>query len=147
MSAFHTTPASNAQADPSTIDYAFLPSFESLNPRASTDPFAHVRVPLLPDNSVASHRSPLHAPEVPDAPLVQPQIVIMAADPTRVSAVSMLSEVEGMSPEGVELSFAHDNWGRRPTEEQQYAGGMLKTLWDGLVDDVFGEQQKMKPAM
>lgn len=146
MSSFHTTPASNAQADTSTIDFAFLPSFESLNPRSNVDPFAQVRVPLLPDNSVADHR-PLHPPEALDAPLAQPQIIIMAADPTRVSAVSMLSEVEGMSPDGVELSFAHDNWGRRPAEEQQYAGGMLKTLWDDLVDDVFGEKQKMKPAL
>lgn len=145
MSSFHTTPASSAQADMSTIDYAFLPSFESLYPSAGSDPFRQVRVPLLPDNSVAD--SPLHAPEAVDAPLVQPQIVIMAADPTRVSAVSMLSEVEGMSPDGVELSFAHDNWGRRPAEEQQYAGGMLRTLWDGLVDDVLGDKQKMKPAI
>lgn len=126
MSSFHTTPASKAQVDTSTIDYAFLPSFESLYPPSASDPFRQVRVPLLPDNSVAN--SPLHAPEAVDAPLMEPQIVIMAADPTRVSAVSMLSEVEGMSPDGVELSFAHNNWSRRSSEDHQYAGGMLRML-------------------
>lgn len=144
MQSFHTTPASShvhVQAGPSTIDHAFLPSFESLYPSASAvDPFAHVRVPLLPDLTNQSSASaglvqgrPLHPPETPDAPLAPPQIIIMAADPTRVNAVSMLSEVEGMSPDGVELSFAHDNWGRRPAtaeeeHQRQYAGGMLRAL-------------------
>lgn len=71
----------------------------------------------------------------------------MAADPSRVHAVSALSEVEGMGPDGVELSFAHEYPVRGTSEGQQYAGGMLTNMWKGLVDDVFGAADKAKPAL
>lgn len=64
----------------------------------------------------------------------------MAADPAAVNVVSALSEVEGMGPDGIELRFGFGRGGAAGEEEagEEFAGGMLKGLWNGLVDDVLG---------
>ncbi|ROW00783.1 hypothetical protein VMCG_06520 [Cytospora schulzeri] len=167
-------------ASPYFMDNAVLPSlntpyspplseslFPSFSAAAAEDLI--IRVPLLPDN-FAPARSPTvgHVPEVPDAPLAAPEIVVMAADPAAVNAVSPLTEVEGMGPDGVELMFAHDRAaaaaaaaagagaGRSARREGsggegEFAGGMLRGLWSGIVDDVLSgggaQQGKVKPAM
>lgn len=161
MQGFHTTQqARPLQAPPHhPIDLAVLPGPDLLFAAAASSSSAGepiIRVPLLPDN-FAPARSPTvgHVPEVPDAPLAAPEIVVMAADPAAVNAVSPLSEVEGMGPDGVELMFVHDysgaaagrQGGRRAEGEGQVAGGMLKGLWDGIVDDVLGAGAKVKPAV
>ncbi|KAI3390727.1 hypothetical protein diail_8775, partial [Diaporthe ilicicola] len=139
-----------AQADVSTIDFAVLPSREQLFPTVPEgDAFSRVRVPLLPDN-FAPDRSAF-APEATDAPLRAPEIVVMAADPSSVNAVSALTEVEAFSPDGVELSFAHgyggDGGRGDAAQEETYAGGMLKDLWAGLKDDILGPAGQAKPAL
>lgn len=143
MQAFHTTHQTRAQSDIPTIDCAFLPKlFEEAATLSSS-----IRIPLLPDNFHPDRAPTLFAPEVADEPLRQPEIV--AADPLNVNAVSALTEVEGMSPDGVELKFAHDFGdvaGERAAAGEGYAGGMLTGLWKGLVDDVMGSG-KMKPAL
>lgn len=156
MQAFHTSPTSPAQTDTSTIDYAFLPDLHQPGP-ARAPLGASIRLPLLPDNFAPQRTPTLFAPELSDEPLREPEIVVVAADPASVSAVSALTEVEGMSPDGVELSFAHDfvgsGSGRDGSggQDEGYAGGMLTDLWKGLVDDVMGGGggggQKIKPAM
>lgn len=167
MQGFHTTQqARPLQAPPHhPIDLAVLPGADLLFAAAASSPSSSaaaagepiIRVPLLPDN-FAPARSPTvgHVPEVPDAPLAAPEIVVMAADPAAVNAVSPLSEVEGMGPDGVELMFVHDysagagrQGGRRAEGEGgQVAGGMLRGLWDGIVDDVLGGAgAKVKPAV
>lgn len=145
---FHATPTSTAQLDTSSLDYTRMPSQELLFPQVNDDPFSRVRVPLLPDN-FSPDRSSIegHSPEVPDAPLAMPQIAIVAANPENVSFVSALTEIEGMNSEGIELRFAHDGWGEAPSGEEGPAGGMLTDLWKGLVDDVFGAEAKVKPAL
>lgn len=159
MQGFHTTQQARPLQTPPhhPIDLAVLPGPDLLfaaAPSSSGEPI--IRVPLLPDN-FAPARSPTvgHAPEVPDAPLAAPEIVVMAADPATVNAVSPLSEVEGMGPDGVELMFVHDysagagrQGGRRVEGEGQVAGGMLRGLWNGIVDDVLGgARAKVKPAV
>lgn len=65
----------------------------------------------------------------------------MAADPSVVNVVSALSEVEGMGPDGIELRFGFGRGGGGAGQEEvgeEFAGGMLKGLWNGLVDDVLG---------
>ncbi|KAL1864875.1 hypothetical protein Daus18300_007442 [Diaporthe australafricana] len=152
MQGFHTTPAPRyAQADVSTIDFAVLPSREALWPSAPEGAaFSRVRVPLLPDNFAPNRAA--FAPEAADAPLRAPEIVVMAADPSSVNAVSALTEVEAFSPDGVELSFAHafgggGSGGRGAAQEESYAGGMLKDLWAGLKEDVLGPASQAKPAL
>lgn len=144
MQPFHSTPSTPARSDPSTIDYAFLPDLTS----GPADAFVVNRVPLLPD-LYATSSSTLFTPEAADEPPQRSQIVVMAADPASVSAVSALTEVEGMSPDGVELSFAHDRGTGSSGGDGDggYAGGMLTGLWKGLVDDVFQGGAKGKPAM
>lgn len=127
MQPFTSSAARPAQSDPSSIDFAVMPSRESLE-AAEIDPFSRLRVPLLPDNYLARN-----APEVADAPLPMPEISVIAAHPENVATISALTEVEGMGVDGVELRFAHDE----PAPERE--PGMLTDLWKGLVEDVFGE--------
>ncbi|KAF3760585.1 hypothetical protein M406DRAFT_358239 [Cryphonectria parasitica EP155] len=143
MQSFHSTPTATARSDISTIDFAFLPSLADSSP--SADSFAQVRVPLLPDNFAPERPPAIFAPELQgDVPLPRSEIIVMAADPASVSAVSALTEVEGMGPDGVELRFDFES--RAPAEaEGEYAGGMLTDLWKGLVEDVLGGQ-KSRPA-
>ncbi|KAI0164213.1 hypothetical protein GGR52DRAFT_110731 [Hypoxylon sp. FL1284] len=90
----------SAAADAATLDCIVFPGSASLD-GASSDPFAHLRVPLLPDN-VTMH----HVPETADVPVAHPQISVVAANPDLVSP-SALTEVEGMGVDGVELQFVH----------------------------------------
>jgi hypothetical protein len=147
MQGFHTTQAPRyAQADVSTIDFMRLPTREQLFGSPSGQDASSVRVPLLPDNFAPNRSS--FAPEVADAPLRAPEIVVMAADPSSVNAVSALTEVEAFSPDGVELSFAHGFGGRdAPKQEETYAGGMLKDLWAGLKEDILSPSGQAKPAL
>jgi len=130
-STFHTTVRASARLDTSTIDYAVLPPPESLYEAPSTDPFVHMRVPLTPDDFAVAG----HGPDAPDAPLAAPEIVVLAAHPENVVPAA-LTEVEGMGIDGVELNFAHDEG---PEEKEP---GMLTDLWKGLMEDVFGEDEK-----
>lgn len=142
MQSFHTTQKPFARADTSTIDFAFLPALDHPG-FADNLNTAALRMPLLPDN-VETERAPtLFAPEAIDEPLKAPEIVVMAADPAAVNVVSALSEVEGMGPDGIELrfGFGRGGGGAAAGEEEageEFAGGMLKGLWNGLVDDVLG---------
>ncbi|PSR83500.1 hypothetical protein BD289DRAFT_483296 [Coniella lustricola] len=147
MQAFHSTQSPSARAAVPTIDCALLPSMTTILD-ADSDAFAQVRVPLLPDN-FAPVRSPANfAPEAVDAPLPKSEIVVMAADPTSVNAVSALTEVEGMTADGVELRFnvqdARYGSGSGNESDGEYAGGMLTDLWKGLVDDVLGSSSNNK---
>jgi len=137
---FQTSAPSRAQLDTSTIDFAAMPSSASLYPEPSDDPFARLRVPLLPDNFMPDRtKMEGHAPEAQDAPLAAPEINVLAAHPESV-VPSALTEVEGMGIDGVELNFVHDVHAPAPEREP----GMLTDVWKGLLDDVFGE--KKQPA-
>lgn len=154
MQAFHSTQSPSAGAAVLTIDCAFLPSLNAAAAAADVaDEFAQVRVPLLPDNFSPARPLPNFAPEAVDAPLPLGEIVVMAADPTSVNAVSALTEVEGMGADGVELRFdyggsSNSGSGSGSSTSGEYAGGMLKDLWKGLVDDVLGgsSNNKGRPA-
>jgi hypothetical protein len=101
----------------------------------SSDPFAHIRVPLLPDN-FAPDRSQLegHLPEETDGPIPAPEISVTALHPENVVPAA-LTEVESINPDGVELSFMHDEEENQPTGAE---GGMIRDIWHGLMDDLFG---------
>jgi hypothetical protein len=124
-----SAPAQQQQADKSTMDHTMLPTSSTLEPSPS-DPYLAMRMPLLPDNFLTSH-----PPEslAADSALPMPEISIVAAHPETVVAAP-LSEIEGMTMDGVELKFAHEGPGQTEREQQ----GMLTNLWNGLVEDVFG---------
>ncbi|KAK8073680.1 hypothetical protein PG994_004579 [Apiospora phragmitis] len=135
--------ASYSQAAASTqgnVDATFLPSFDFMEASAAN---SSLRVPLLPDNYSATH-----APEAADAPLAMPEISIVAAHPETVSP-SALTEVEGMTMDGIELKFAHENSASSSAESSysEQGEGMIKGIWNGLLDDVFGESSKQKSKL
>ncbi|KAH7025915.1 uncharacterized protein B0I36DRAFT_365559 [Microdochium trichocladiopsis] len=116
------------------LDQVVLPGAVAFDAAGTHDPYASIRVPLLPDNHFGSH-----APEVADGPLPTPEISIVAANPELVQAAA-LTEVEGMNIDGVELKFVHDPEPRSTSD--QSGGSMLQDIWKGLVDDVFPETSK-----
>ena len=130
MQGFRTSAPGAARADRSHIDFMVFPG---LPDGASADPYANIRVPLLPDNHTPAVA---RAPEQPDAPLAKAEILVVAANPDHVLP-SALTEVEGIGVDGVELKFAHE-LGAQPEREP----GMLTDLWKGLIDDVFGAKPK-----
>ncbi|KAI1270298.1 hypothetical protein F5Y18DRAFT_9646 [Xylariaceae sp. FL1019] len=132
MQTFSSSAAPNAEVK--TIDTVVFSNSASLD-AASADPYAQLRVPLLPDSFMIQHK-----PETADAPLATPEITIVAADPDIV-APAALTEVEGMGLDGVELKFIHE---AEPSEPEQ---GMLTNMWRGLVEDVLGGQRKSKLAL
>lgn len=132
MQTFTTSSRPHARADASTIDFAIMPSLEPASQAAEPA----IRVPLLPDSYTVAHQQA----ETPDAPLPAPEISVVAADPDSVLAVSPLTEVEGMGADGVELGFVHGlESGGKATEKEP---GMIRDLWKGLMEDVFGEDKK-----
>jgi len=133
MQGFRTSAPKPLRADTSTIDFAVLPDLHE----PAGDPFAYIRVPLLPDND--SPPEWVRLPEAEDKPLARAEISVVAANPDLVLPAA-LTEVEGMGIDGVELSFAHEL--HRGAEEGEQ--GMLRDIWKGLMDDVFGEK---KPAV
>jgi hypothetical protein len=95
------------------------------------DPYAHIRVPLLPDNT--SPPAGFRLPEAADAPLPLPEIVVVAPDPAQ-ELPSALTEIEGMGVDGVELKFAHE-LGREgeAAESFEMGRGMIRDLWKGMM--------------
>ncbi|KAI1380842.1 hypothetical protein F4677DRAFT_404820 [Hypoxylon crocopeplum] len=126
--------AAHAEVITTTMDNIVFPGSAAFEGSAS-DPFAHLRVPLMPDNFVAHH-----TPDVADGPVAPAQISIVAANPELVSP-SALTEVEGMGMDGVELKFVHEG------EVSEQEPGMLTDLWKGLVDDVLGNRSKTNVAL
>lgn len=114
-----------------TLDTTVLPDLSAQD--AAPDPYAYIRVPLLPDN----HSPPAGArrPEALDAPLPRPEISVVAANPDSVLP-SALTEVEGMGVDGVELKFAFDL--HKEAEPEQ---GMVRDIWKGMMDDLFGKEK------
>jgi len=115
----------------SGLDHIVLPGAVAFDAVGSQDPYASIRVPLLPDNHLGSH-----APEVADGPLPTPEISIVAANPELVQAAA-LTEVEGMTHDGIELKFVHDP--EPHSSSAEYGSGMLQNIWKGLVDNVPGK--------
>ncbi|KAK4104583.1 hypothetical protein N658DRAFT_418381 [Parathielavia hyrcaniae] len=134
----HSAPKPSPATHAATIDRAILPdlTFES----AAYDPYLHIRVPLLPDSTALS--SHYRQAEAADAPLPPPEILVVAADPARVLPAA-LTEVEGMGMDGVELGFVHllgreEGGGEGEGESFEMGRGMIRDLWRGLQEDVFG---------
>ncbi|KAL2255406.1 hypothetical protein VTK26DRAFT_3439 [Humicola hyalothermophila] len=140
MQTFHHSAPKPAAPSFPTIDSAVLPSLHE-EESSDYDPYAHIRVPLLPDNTTPPPIA-FRQPEAADAPLPQAQISIVAANPEQVLP-SPLTEVEGMTVDGVELGFAHLLGLEEDEARDRYdemGSGMIRDLWKGLMDDVFGEK-------
>ena len=146
MQGFRTSAPKPAAPTLPTLDSIIFPDLSAFDgSAAAADPYAHIRVPLLPDND-----SPLpqfRRPEAEDVPLPKPVISVVAARPETVLPAA-LTEVEGMGVDGVELKFAHDLHAAAAARERgpDEGMGMLKDIWKGMVDDVLGEKGQVKTA-
>ncbi|PFH62196.1 hypothetical protein XA68_14737 [Ophiocordyceps unilateralis] len=137
MQTFHSmSPTTIAPVSPANLDATVLPSIHNL--LRSDDSSNGPRVPILPDNySVA------HGPFPVEDPVQLPDVSIVASDPENVLPGAPLSEVEGISLDGVELKFVHENLhGTQPPGDEVAGSGMIRDLWRSMVDDVFGPVRK-----
>jgi hypothetical protein len=141
MQGFRTSAPVQAAHDSSTIDFFFFPE---IPPEAPKNPFSKLRVPLLPDNYTPDRSADsAHAMESLDEAVPRPEILIVASHPEDVAPAAMTEVVgnDAVEQDIDELtkSFKHD-------VEEIKEPGMLKELWSGLVDDLFGPK-KPKAAM
>ncbi|KAK4992439.1 hypothetical protein LTR50_001198 [Elasticomyces elasticus] len=131
---FNTSRALKAVNDSSTIDFAFLPDFDRNS--AETAP---IRVPLLPTNFFPP-RTGVHAREGEET-VMRPQINTVSED----SAVSQLSDIHDNGAMNIDfhavadkVAAAADKFKHVPVAEQ---ATMIKTLWNGFVDDIVGPKK------
>jgi hypothetical protein len=137
MQGFRTSAPSAAAHDTSTIDFFTFPEIPDEPP---INPFAKLRVPLLPDNySPDRSANSAHAAEAFDAPLSKPEIHIVAAHPERV-APAALSEVVGNDGVDMDLSALTNGFSSTPLKTLKEPG-VIKELLNGMVDDIFGAKQ------
>lgn len=128
---------SNVQV--SRLDQWIFPAAPAEPPR---NPFEKLRVPLLPDN-YAPNRAPgsPHALDTPDIMMIkdaeteaEPRII--AAFPEDVAA---MSEVVG--DESVDMKLSDLTKMVKDRFEEVKEPGMLKSLFNDVLDDVFGPKQ------
>ncbi|KAL2135378.1 hypothetical protein VTI74DRAFT_8790 [Chaetomium olivicolor] len=144
MQTFHHSAPKPAPTSYATIDRAVLPNLHLET--SQYDPYARIRVPLLPDNT--SPPAGMRQPEASDGPLPQPEVLVVAGEPNPGQVVGVLTETEGMRADGVELGFAH-MLGREHEKEESFemGRGMIRDLWKGMVEDVLSiGQGKKGPA-
>ncbi|PTB40963.1 uncharacterized protein TrAFT101_006114 [Trichoderma asperellum] len=124
--------ASSTSTPAAHLDAAVLPAFSSFN---SSSSFADAlpRMPLLPDNYGAAHPAP-----DADLPVSIPSSSIVAVNPDNVVPATPLSSLSGVL-DTVELKFVHDQPASPAAQEESQ--GMIRDLWKGMVEDVFGSNQ------
>ena len=134
MQGFTSSAPKQAAHDSSTIDFFFFPEIPAPPPR---NPFAKLRVPLLPDN-YTPNRSPDsgHSLEELDAAVPRPEISIVASHPEDVIPAT-ISEVvgnDGLDVDLTQLTGAFSSVIGKVDKEP----GVLKELWSGMLDDLLG---------
>ena len=135
---FNTSRTLKAVGDTSTIDFAYFPT--DLNPTIEET----FRVPILPTNTSTSYRNtPSNtAHESEDATTVmKPEISTMSADAVFLPMADM-SDGHAMN---VDFHAMADKVAANlkrmsvPVEEQ---AGIMKQLWNDMVDDMLGSGKK-----
>lgn len=139
MQGFRTSAPKQAAHDSSSIDFMFFPEIEAA---PDANPFAKLRVPLLPDNYTPDRSlASAHAVESLDDAVPRPEISIVAADSANVTAAAMTEVVDNAAID-VPLDSLTAGFSSTPVSQLQEEPSALKELWNGLVDDVFGVKHK-----
>ncbi|KAL6829099.1 hypothetical protein J3E69DRAFT_228605 [Trichoderma sp. SZMC 28015] len=134
-----TFSSSASSATPSShLDAAVLPGLGSLS---SSTAFADVlpRMPLLPDNYAAAHPAP-----AADMPVSIASSSIVAVNPDTVLPATPLSSLSGVL-DTIELKFVHEEPAAVAQDDGQ-SQGMIRDLWKGMVEDVFGSNQPIRKS-
>jgi len=134
MQGFRTSAPKQAAHDTSTIDFFFFPEIPEPAP---ANPFAKLRVPLLPDN-YNPDRSPgsSHALESLDEAVPGPEISIIASHPEDVVPAT-ISEVVGNDGLDVDIGQWTASF-KSASDKTVKEPGVLKELWSGFIDDILG---------
>jgi hypothetical protein len=137
MQGFRSSAPKQAAHDSSTIDFFFFPEVPEPPPR---NPFAKLRVPLLPDNYTPD-RSPDsgHSLEALDEAVPRPEISIVASHPEDVVPAT-ISEVVGNDGLDVDITSLTQTFTKASGKENEEPG-LLKELWGSFVDDLFGPKR------
>lgn len=127
---FNTSRSMKAVNDTSTIDFAYLPDFD---PDTAQSPI--LRVPILLNTATSEHTRASMAEQVEEKEEL-PTIVLASADGTHIHAPSAMADVSDNNTidfQGMAARVA-ETLGKS-TEKN---GSMVKEVWGGLMDDVFG---------
>ncbi|EGO60272.1 hypothetical protein NEUTE1DRAFT_75166 [Neurospora tetrasperma FGSC 2508] len=172
MQGFRTSAPTNASINPSFfangIDAVVLPNLAAIESSHASafhpTYFDTIRVPLLPDNKTPPpptvQRMPLFDELKPeqrgemasegDADLMasKPAVAVVANKPGQVLPASLSQEVVDLDnwtgADWVSLGFVRDiaRDEAKAQEEQAGSQGMIRDLWSGMVEDVFGARAK-----
>jgi len=141
---FNTARSLKAVNDNSTIDSAYMPQFEL---RPATEDY-ELRVPLLPDNFYPARKSATHQEAL--EPVMRPEISIVSGDGTHIASPSAMSEVvdnHAMDLDPYDLTAKVQAAASKivgiPVEKLNEPG-LLKELWNGLLDDLLGAKRADK---
>jgi len=160
---FNTTRSLKAVNDSSTIDFAYLPTHE-VDADAAVQT---IRVPLLPQTDFTPMRTggvAMHEVDVPvdilttavspgqeshTSQVMRPEIVTASADSTHISAPSAMHEVHDNSAMDIDFHGMAERTAatvKKMESQVEEQAGVVKQLWNGLLDDVFGSKQKASKA-
>jgi len=143
MQGFRTSAPKQAAHDTSTIDFFTFPEIPEAPP---ANPFSRLRVPLLPDNYTPDRSAnSAHAVETLDTAIPTQEIHIIASHPENVQPAAM-SEVVGNDGIDVDIGQLTAGFSNTPLMDLKEPG-VLKELWSGLVDDVFGAKAAPKASV
>ena len=133
MQTFKTSAPKAAAHDSSTIDFFFFPEPPEDPP---ANPFAQ-RVPLLPDNYNPDRSS--YAMESLDEAVPSPEVHVVASHPEDVHP-SAMSEVVGNDGMDVSIEDLTKTFKDSIVETAEKEVGVIKQVWGGLLDDIFGSK-------
>ena len=107
------------------------------------------RIPLLPTNFALSERN--HRPQEAIEPVIRPQISTVSADSTHIESPSAMREVTDNHAVDVDpytltekVAAAASKLGHVPVSKANEEVGALRELWNGLLDDLFGEKKSAR---
>lgn len=142
---FNTSRSSRAINDTSTVDFVYMPSMADLDagPVRPTP-----KVPVLPDFYSHPPRTSLSDPPM------RPQIYAVAGTGAEISASAMSEVVDNVAvdidpftlTEAVGRSRIGEELQRRQNggAEEKKEPGVVRELWSGLLDDVFGPKESAR---
>lgn len=154
---FNTSRTLKAVNDSSTIDFAFMPDSNLANQEA-----AAIRVPLVPTN-FSPPRTGAHAPETPDAvcktcmwlskgnlrtngvvqEVMKPTISTMSADTSNIHAMSEMHDNSAAQIDFHAMAESVVKATNKITVPLVEQSGIMRTLWDGIVEDFRGTTKKV----
>ncbi len=141
-----TTAATKTAHDDSTIDTVNTPS---VTPKAPPLPEV-VRPPLLPDNDSPPPGTAVSDKEAAIEPVIRPEITTVCADGTHIDTPSAMSEVtdnDAAELDPYDLASKVTAAAAKSTDvatKKMEEPGSARALWNGLLDDLFGEKKVSK---